>query len=250
MESIVSKSRLIYTTHSQHLINPLWLESTFIVINKAINYTDEIESSTRETDVDIVPYKKFAAEHPNQKDYFQPILDTLDYKPSKLEMVPRIVVVEGKNDYYTLRYMIEIVTGEQIDYGFYPGNGAGGNLQVISLYLAWSKPFIVSMDGDDAGKNAKTTYIDKLGKIVENKIFTLKDISKTWDTKSTEDLFSDKEKMQVINSLYPRQKTYSKEKFNIAMQSLLYHKNTLNFNKTTVERFKKINAFYKQKIEE
>lgn len=250
VESIVSRSRLIYTTHSQHLINPLWLESTFIVINKAIDYSDEIESSTRETDVDVVPYKKFAAEHPNQKDYFQPILDTLDYKPSKLEMVPRIVVVEGKNDYYTLRYMIEVVIAERLDYGFYPGNGAGGNLQVISLYLAWAKGFIVSLDADNAGKNAKTMYIDKLGKIVEDKIFTLKDIVSGWDSKSTEDLFTDKEKMLVINNLYPRQKVYSKEKFNIGIQNLLYHKNKLSFNTTTTDRFKKISVFYKQKLDQ
>lgn len=250
VESIVDKSRLIYTTHSQHLINPLWLESTFIVINKAIDYADEIESSTRETDVDVVAYKKFAAEHPNQKDYFQPILDTLDYKPSKLEMVPRIVVVEGKNDYYTLRYMLEVVIGEELDYGFYPGNGARGNLLVISLYLAWAKDFIVSLDADGAGKGAKKYYVDTLGKVVENRIFTLKDVVAGWDSKSTEDLFTDKEKMLVINSLYPRMTSYSKEKFNIAMQSLLYHKSKLSFNATTIDRFKKISEFYSNKIEE
>lgn len=249
VESIVDKSRLIYTTHSQHLINPMWLESTFIVINKAINYEDEMESNTRETDVDVVPYKKFAAEHPNQKDYFQPILDTLDYKPSKLEMVPKIVVVEGKNDYYTIRYMLEVVIGEDIDFGLYPGNGAKGNLQVISLYLAWAKEFIVSLDADNAGKDAKTFYTEKLGKTVEDRIFTLKDIVSGWDSKATEDLFTEKEKMAVINSLYPRQLSYSKEKFNIAIQNLLYQKESLNFNATTLDRFKKISAFYKSKLD-
>jgi len=248
VESIVDKSRLIYTTHSQHLINPMWLESTFIVMNKAIDYSDEIQSSTRETDVDVVAYKKFAAEHPNQKDYFQPILDTLDYRPSRLEMVPKILVVEGKNDYYTLRYMIEVVMGEKLGFSLYPGNGARGNLQVMSLYIAWAKDFVVCLDADDAGEDAKKYYVDKLGKLVEDKVFTLKDISSGWTTKSTEDLFTDKEKMLVINSLYPRQTKYSKERFNIAIQNLLYKKQKLSFNKTTVDRFKKISDFFVSKL--
>lgn len=248
VEAIVDKSRLIYTTHSQHLINPMWLESTFIVINKAIDYTDEIQSNTRETDVDVVPYKKFAAEHPNQKDYFQPILDTLDYRPSRLEMVPKILVVEGKNDYYTLRYMIEVVMKQELEFSLYPGNGARGNLQVISLYIAWAKDFLVCLDADDAGENAKEYYVEKLGKIVDDKIFTLKDVSAGWASKSTEALFTDREKMMVVNSLYPRQQRYSKEKFNIAVQNLLYKKQQLAFNQTTIDRFVKIQEFFNSKF--
>lgn len=240
VEAIVNKSHLIYTTHSQHLINPLWLESTFIVMNKSIDYSDEIESSTKQTDIVISPYKKFAAENPNQKDYFQPILDALDYKPSRLELVPEILIVEGKNDYYTLRYMWEVALDVKSTYSLYPGNGAKGNSQVIALYSSWARNFKVLLDADAAGKGAKEFYQDKFGALVEGRIFTLADVVSGWKTKSTEDLFSQKEQMEIINTLYPRQSKYSKEKFNLAIQSLLYKKQKLQLNKSTVERFQKI----------
>ena len=58
--------------------------------------------------------------------YFQPILDVLDYRPSQLEMVPDLIMVEGKNDYYTLRYMNEVIFDNAVD-GLHisPGGGSG-----------------------------------------------------------------------------------------------------------------------------
>lgn len=248
LEAIVNKSRLVYTTHSHHLINPLWLESTFIVLNKAINYSKEIELGSRQTDIDVVAYRVFAAKHPDQRDYFQPILDTLDYKPSKLEMVPDIIIVEGKNDFYTLKYMFDIVLSISNDFGLYPGNGAKGNSQAIALYIAWARNFLVLLDGDYAGVTAEEQYNEKFGKIVEDRIHSLKDVSSTWAGKTTEGLFSEAEKLRVINSLYPKQKTYSKEKFNLAIQNLLYQKMQLNFSEQTKNRFIKISKHLENKL--
>jgi predicted ATP-dependent endonuclease of OLD family len=36
-----SNCRIIYTTHSHHLINPEWLESTLVVRNEGIHLTQE-----------------------------------------------------------------------------------------------------------------------------------------------------------------------------------------------------------------
>jgi predicted ATP-dependent endonuclease of OLD family len=239
-ESIVDKSHLIYTTHSQHLINPMWLESTFIVINKSINYADEMQSDTKQTDIEVTAYKQFAAENPNQKDYFQPILDALDYKPSRLELVPKILVVEGKNDYYTLRYMWEVVLKKKTNYNLYPGNGAKGNSQVISLYTAWARDFKVLLDADSAGQNAKEFYKEKFGKLVKDKIYTLSDIGSTWKDKAMEELFTANEQVKIIQTLYPRQNKFSKESFNLAVQNLLYKKQAISLNESTKERFQKI----------
>ncbi|MDO8335950.1 MAG: AAA family ATPase, partial [Candidatus Saccharibacteria bacterium] len=245
-ESIVDKSHLIYTTHSQHLINPMWLESTFIVINKSINYADEMQSDTKQTDIEVTAYKQFAAENPNQKDYFQPILDALDYKPSRLELVPKILVVEGKNDYYTLRYMLEVVLKKKMDYSLYPGNGAKGNSQVISLYTAWARDFKVLLDADSAGQKAKEFYEDKFGNLVKDKIFTLSDIGSTWKNKAMEELFTATEQMSIIQTLYPRRNKYSKESFNLAIQNLLYKKTLIGLNQSTKDRFQKIYDFFEK----
>jgi predicted ATPase len=76
-------SQVVYTTHSHHLINPHWLEGAFIVKNKALNYDDDCddEYDMSETDISIERYRSFVGKYPNQKTYFQPILDVLEYRP-------------------------------------------------------------------------------------------------------------------------------------------------------------------------
>jgi hypothetical protein len=56
--------------------------------------------------------------------YFQPVLDLLKYQPSSLEPVPNVVLVEGKSDFYMLRYMNEII-GIDSPVKTVPGTGAG-----------------------------------------------------------------------------------------------------------------------------
>jgi hypothetical protein len=50
---------IIYTTHSHHLIDPLWLESTYIVKNQALDYDDEESFDSRLTDIKMEPYRSF-----------------------------------------------------------------------------------------------------------------------------------------------------------------------------------------------
>ena len=46
LENVVSDCKLIYSTHSHHLINPKWLTGTYIVKNKAIDYNNAEDSTT------------------------------------------------------------------------------------------------------------------------------------------------------------------------------------------------------------
>lgn len=100
LESIVSDCKLIYSTHSHHLINPKWLAGAYIVRNKAIDYDNPEGADTTETDINAILYKNFVAQHPNEEDHFKPILDALEYTPSNLEVLPATIFTEGKNDYY------------------------------------------------------------------------------------------------------------------------------------------------------
>ena len=59
--------------------------------------------------IKAIPYKNFVANYPNQQDYYQPVLDALDYQPGLLEKVPNIIITEGKNDFYTLCYINEVL---------------------------------------------------------------------------------------------------------------------------------------------
>lgn len=144
--------KLLYTTHSHHMINPKWLAGAFIVKNNAIDYTNDHMTSIRNTDISAIPYKQFVAQYPDQKDYFQPILDVLDYQPGLLEKVPHIIITEGKNDYYTLRYINEVMLDNKYNnIHLYPGAGCSKNSNVIALYMAWHKDFMILLDGDAAG---------------------------------------------------------------------------------------------------
>jgi hypothetical protein len=129
---------IIYTTHSHHLINPRWLESTFIVKNSALNYENDTTYDTTQTNIQVEPYRKFVSKHPDQRYYYQPFLDVLEYKPSNIEFVPNILMVEKKTDYYIIKYFNDIYIKEP-DVYILPGGGSGSLSKAIQLYLAWEK---------------------------------------------------------------------------------------------------------------
>lgn len=240
VNKIVDKSKLIFTTHSHHLINPDWLEATYVVKNKAMDYTQEVEYTIKQTDVTVVPYRRFVAENPNQQDYYQPVLDALDYEPSHLEMVNPITIVEGKNDYYVYKYMDVVQLKSRYKIFLYPGNGAKGNGPIIKLYLAWGKKFNVLLDSDKEGVSAKKHYIADISKELEPIVHTLEDVKKSFAGKSIEDLFTAKEKLLVIQYLYPGDSAYDKRKFNLAMQNLLFYQHPIKLSKTTIGKFEDI----------
>lgn len=247
-QEIISKGKLIYATHSHYLIKSEWLEGAFIVRNKALNY-EVVNYDSSKTDIEAIPYRQFVARYPNQETYFKPILDSLDYRPSNLELVPDIVIVEGKNDFYTFKYINEVIFGnEPSSLRFYPGNGAGNNGQVIRLYTSWVRNFVVFMDGDGAGKRAKKKYNNEIGDIINNKVFMLSDISKSWKGFSTENLFTEAEKMKIIKAIEPDAKRISKLKFNRAMQNLLFLKHPIVLNKITRAKFERIFKFLKEAL--
>ena len=253
LEDIVSNCKLIYSTHSHHLINPKWLAGTYIVRNKAINYNSPEESSTTETNISATIYKNFIAEYPKEEDHFKPILDALEYMPSHLEMVPFIIFTEGKSDYYVFKYMADLILSKNFQLNFYPGAGVNKYENPFRLYLAWNKRFIALFDSDEGGEKAKEEYIKKIGPDIENKIFTLQEIDSKWKNMKTEDLFAKEEKVKIIQLCFEDHTTeegYNKSKFNTAVQNLYIQNNKFDFSETTLEKFKKIFSFLQKKLKE
>lgn len=240
-EKLVDKCKMIYTTHSHHLINPKWLSGAYIVRNKAINYeTGAFDSTEEKTDIEAIIYKQFVSAHPNQRTYFQPILDSLEYNPSSLEEVPDIVLTEGKFDYYILKYMNELVLNNEFgEINFYPGNSADRNSQTIALYTAWGRDFIILLDGDKAGEDAKKRYNKEFGVIVDNKIITLKDIDSTFNC-AIEGLFTPDEMLNITKFYDSNAASYDKSKFNTGIQNLYIQEEPFIFSEETKDKFKKI----------
>ncbi len=240
--SISEKSKLFYTTHSHHLINPEWLEAAYIVKNNAIDYDNEAEAELTKTDIVASPYRQFIQSSPNQQSYFQPILDRLDYQPSKLELVPSLTIVEGKNDFYSFKYLFEVILGKTDTLNLYPGGGAGKNDQVIRLYLSWGKDITVMEDSDVAGQKGKKKYTDELGILASDRVFTLKDCDIAFDGKTTESLFTDGDKEKILED-YDQNKVFGKERFNKAIQTLLFERKKIELSKETLANFEKVHEF-------
>ncbi|MFT3674308.1 MAG: AAA family ATPase [Chitinophagaceae bacterium] len=161
-ENLTKNSKIIYTTHSHHLINPNWLESTYVVKNEGLRLEDTESYNIKKTNITIESYREFAIRHPKNTAYFQPVLDVLDYAPSNLELIPDCVFVEGKNDYYTLEYFQTVILNLEKRINLAPSTGAGNLNTLISLYLGWGRDFIVLLDSDKEGQKQKERYIDNL----------------------------------------------------------------------------------------
>jgi AAA15 family ATPase/GTPase len=240
---LVTKCKMIYTTHSHHLINPKWLSGAYIVKNKAIDYDKEFNTITTNTDVEATIYKQFVVNHPQQRTYFQPILDAIDYSPSNLEEVPNIVLVEGKFDYYTFKYINEVLLNNEYEsVNLYPGNSADRNNQIIATYLAWGRDFTILLDGDKAGEDAKKRYIKEFGVIVQGRIITLRDIDAAYNF-ATESLFTADELLTIVKTFDPTATAFEKSKFNTALQNLFIQEQIIELSEETMAKFRKIFEF-------
>lgn len=239
---------VIYSTHSHHMIDPKCLESTFIVRNVSLDYENEDEYTSSMTDIKIERYRTFVAKNPSSTSYFQPILDVLEYRPSNLEFIPNVVLVEGKNDYYTLSYFNEVIFSNSNTINLCPGSGSGSLDNAIRLYYAWGKNFIILLDADTEGITQKKRYNDLFGKIIEGKIYCLNDINSNWVKKGIEKLISDKDRLTLQQAVFPTTNRYKKKSCNIAIQELLVTKRAVNLSTETKKNFKQIFAFLNNRL--
>jgi ABC-type Mn2+/Zn2+ transport system ATPase subunit len=156
---------LIYTTHSHYMIEPKWLEQTFIVTNRADAPTnsmlEEASLDDESLDIKVAPYRSFVNEHPSQTSYFQPVLDRLEVVPSRFDIQKASVIVEGKSDYYIIRYAVELLGMRQLP--LVPGIGAGTFDSLIELNLGWSLNCLFLLDGDKQGEQERRRYVREYG---------------------------------------------------------------------------------------
>lgn len=85
----------------------------------------------------------------------------LEYVPSELEICKSGVILEGKNDYYTLNYFFKVILGKN-EIQLIPGMNCTNSDTLISLYSGWGKDFLVLLDSDEAGEDGKKKIYKKL----------------------------------------------------------------------------------------
>lgn len=246
---LAGQCRIIYTTHSHHMINPDWLESTFVIKNEGLDYQNDAEAfNSKLTSITATKYRDFVRRHPDQTHYYKPILDVLSFAPSRLDMVPDVVMLEGKNDYYTLRYMQSTILPKRQSQRLLPGTGAGTLDSLIRLYLAWGREFIVLLDSDKEGKKQRARYLEMFGPVLLDRIFTLKDSGCTGEGSSMEDLFDKSELLAIQQRCYPGDIKFEKTHFFRAIQELLAKGEAVTLSDATKEKFSELTKFLDTKL--
>lgn len=241
LENIGKKCTIIYTTHSQYLINPKWLENAYVVTNEALLNTEDFYNP-KCTNVKIERYRNFVNAHPQEVSYFQPILDVLEYVPSNLEICKPGIILEGKNDFYTLNYFFNVVLKKN-EIALIPGMCCTNADTLISLYSGWGKEFFVFLDSDEGGQKGKKRYKEQFGAIVENRIYSFEDIDSGWNKDNMESILENSEKLKIQQSIFPNMKRYSKKAYNKAIQELYITSTLINIPNNIIERFEKIYNF-------
>jgi hypothetical protein len=164
-EIAIGRHKLAYTTHSHYMIEPKWLEQTFIVTNRAddpLNSVVDAASLDDESlDVRVDRYRTFVNSHPSQTSYFQPILDRLEVVPSRFDIARSGVVVEGRSDYYVIRYMALLL--KRKDIAVVPGLGAGTFDGLVALSIGWGLNTLFLLDGDKQGLLERRRYLQTFG---------------------------------------------------------------------------------------
>lgn len=191
---------LVYSTHSHYMIEPKWLEQTFIVTNRAdapsSSLVEEISFDDESLDVKADTYRSFVNSHPGQTSYFQPILDRLNVVPSKFDMHEASVVLEGRSDYYVLRYASRMLGVS--DLPLLPGLGAGTFGALAALHAGWNLNLLFLLDGDKQGNIERDKYRDEFG-IRSDRLVTLAELVPS--VKVIEDLLDSEAKNIIQKAL-------------------------------------------------
>lgn len=205
-EKLAETCSLVYTTHSHHMINIRWLDSAYVVKNEALGdfrLEEYLMSRTAvRTSISATPYRRFVADNPSQTSYFQPVLDLLEYRPSDLEPIPDVVLVEGKSDFYILRYCIDVLQ-MPTSLHLVPGGGAGSLDPLIRLHIGWAKSFVVLLDGDAEGKKQRKRYENEFGPFLAERCLLVPEACGDEAAAEVEDLLSDADRVVLLDAVFP-----------------------------------------------
>ena len=240
------KNDIIYSTHSHHLIHPLWLETAFVVTNgKPTNdETVNVKFGVEQTDIHAQLYRNFVGENADKGHYFQPILDKLQVSPSLLEATREGIFVEGKSDFYILNWYKKYHNTD-CNLDFFPIGGVTKASALMSLYLGLGCRFIFLIDSDEEGQKSKDRYLRDLP-VLEDVFLQ---ISEVFDTgkKEIEDLVSEKIKV-VIAKKYGVSRT-TKTHIQRAFSEALSGQNDLPDDHETLEDLKTLIERLRERLE-
>jgi energy-coupling factor transporter ATP-binding protein EcfA2 len=238
--ALLSEShQFVFSTHSHYLVNPLWLESTFIVKNDATEEAN-FDTDPATSNISITPYRTFVGSHAEQYFYYKPVMDALEYTPAKISPETASILIEGKTDFYCLEYFKRVYFKDQFEVTFFPGGGSGTLDPLISLLSGWAVNFLVLLDGDESGIKEKARYENKFESLVSGRIKTISEILKTAKKSRIEEVFLPADLDLIRLNIFPQEKNLSKKLLHKAIQELLASNRKLPFSKETLSQFEQL----------
>ncbi len=161
--ALARDANVIYTTHSQYLIDKENLTNVYI-------------AKANRQGVTISKYSDFIQKNTQRQFHYQPIVDALVIQPFSLDMPwDRVLIVEGIYDCIGLKLFFELLSLEP-DYVIMPGTAASKLSTLISLHIGWSASICVLLDFDEEGLKAQRRYIEQFPTL-KRRIITYKFIN-------------------------------------------------------------------------
>ena len=183
---MVEDASVIYTTHSQHLVSPENLKTTYVVKR----------SGGKVSCIRWGDYIKGQSANPT---YYQPLVDCLNIVPSSLDLGwEKGLIVEGPSDRHVLMLMHNVVFRKDATFAIYVAGSAGGMKELISINMGWIANFRVLLDADEAGMQAAQKYCDMFS-IKQGKDIILHPKG----SKEIEKYFSQEERLRLRNIAFP-----------------------------------------------
>ena len=165
-----------------------------------------------------------------------------------MELVPNVIIVEGKNDFYVLNYYQKIIKHIKNPLNIIPGTSSSNLETLISLYLGWGTNFTVLLDSDSEGKSQKSRYEELFGLSISDRIITYLDIDQTWNKIEIEQLFSIEDRIVIQKLSYPTDTKFNKKLFNRSIQELYVNNQIINLSSITSLNLDKVLLFLSTKL--
>ncbi|WP_420227141.1 ATP-dependent nuclease [Pigmentiphaga litoralis] len=195
------ENKIIYSTHSHHMINPRWLGAAFIIENAALDYdsSDNFGLDTKPTNITATPYRQFVSSFPTRSSYFQPVIEKLEYVSPEIIGSAPYLIVEGISDYYALTLAMRI-SGRIYSFNVLPGTGSGALGPVLSQLMAQGQNFAMLLDDDAEGRKAAAKYAEDWF-IGGDRLSTLRDVDASFGGLAIEKLLG-QEFVELVRAHY------------------------------------------------
>lgn len=220
-----SGDKIIYSTHSHHMVNPKWLSGAYIIENRPAGQGDDEDYDLDFTpaEVNAIKYKQYLNSFPTRTHYFQPVIDRLQYVVPEIVGTSPCVILEGISDYYALK-AAALRTGGKLCFNLIPGVGSSASGNLISLLMGRGEKFIVLLDDDKEGRKARDRYREEWI-LPEQMVITVADIDASFEGMALEALLG-KDSMEAAQESLGLSSVPTKAQYGLILAEYLYRADT------------------------